>query len=102
MSIAALVSIFGIAFLSLWASVPAGIALGQPLIAVILTAFTTNLLLLGGTRWLEGASTAASVPSILGYIAMVTANDQALRGRAAARFDPAWVGGRLPGLTRPW
>ena len=63
-------------------------------VAVILTAFTTNLLLLGGTRWLEGASTAASVPSILGYIAMVTANDQALRGRAAARFEGATLLGR--------
>jgi MFS family permease len=66
---------------------------------VILTAFTTNLLLLGGTRWLEGASTAASVPSILGYIAMVTANDQALRGRAAARFEGATLLGLAGGIV---
>jgi MFS family permease len=58
-------------------------------IAVVITALTTNLFLLGGTRVLEGASTAASIPSILGYIAMVTANDQVLRGKAAARFEGA-------------
>jgi len=62
-------------------------------VAVILTGLTTNLVLLGGTRWLEGASTAASVPSILGYIAMVTANDEGLRGRAAARFEGATLAG---------
>jgi MFS family permease len=62
-------------------------------VAVILTGLTTNLVLLGGTRWLEGASTAASVPSILGYIAMVTAKDEALRGRAAARFEGATLAG---------
>ncbi len=58
-------------------------------VAVIITAFTTNFLLLGGTRWLEGASTAASIPSILGYIALVTATDEALRGKAVARFEGA-------------
>ena len=68
-------------------------------VAVILTAITTNLLVLGGTRFLEGASTAASVPSILGYIAMVTANDQALRGRAAARFEGATLLGLAAGIV---
>jgi MFS family permease len=58
-------------------------------IAVILTGLTTNLWILGGTRWLEGASTAASIPSILGFIALVTAGDEALRGRMAARFEGA-------------
>ena len=62
-------------------------------VAVIMTGLTTNLVILGGTRWLEGASTAASVPSILGYIALVTANDEALRGRAAARFEGATLAG---------
>lgn len=38
MSLAALISTFGIAFLSLWASIPAGIALGLPMVAVTLTA----------------------------------------------------------------
>jgi MFS family permease len=58
-------------------------------IAVILTGLTTNLVVLGGTRWLEGASTAASVPSILGFIAIVTAGDELLRGKMAARFEGA-------------
>jgi MFS family permease len=58
-------------------------------VAVILTAVTTNLLLLAGTRWLEGASTAASVPSILGFIAIVTAHDEGLRGKMSARFEGA-------------
>jgi MFS family permease len=58
-------------------------------VAVILTGLTTNLLLLGGTRWLEGASTAASVPSILGFIAIVTAGDELLRGKMSARFEGA-------------
>jgi MFS family permease len=58
-------------------------------VAVVITAFTTHLGVLGGTRWLEGASTAASVPSILGYIAMVTAKNEALRGRTVARFEGA-------------
>jgi MFS family permease len=62
-------------------------------VAVIMTGLTTNLVVLGGTRWLEGASTAASVPSILGYIAMVTANNEVLRGRAAARFEGATLAG---------
>jgi MFS family permease len=75
-------------------------------VAVILTAFTADLGLTGAmgmlvaplvgsltvlalTRWLEGASTAASVPSILGYIAMVTAGSAARRGKASARFEGA-------------
>ncbi|MBA2382590.1 MAG: MFS transporter [Chloroflexi bacterium] len=62
-------------------------------IAVILTGLTTNLYILGGTRILEGASTAASVPSILGYIALVTAGNEVLRGKAAARFEGATLAG---------
>ena len=62
-------------------------------LAVILTAATTNVPLLGGTRLLEGASTAASVPSILGFIALATAGDEVLRGRAAARFEGATLAG---------
>ena len=58
-------------------------------IAVILTGLTTNLVILGATRWLEGASTAASIPSILGFIAIVTATDEGLRGKMAARFEGA-------------
>ena len=62
-------------------------------VAVILTALTTNIGLLGGTRLLEGASTAASVPSILGYIAVATASSEILRGKAAARFEGATLAG---------
>jgi MFS family permease len=62
-------------------------------VAVILTGLTTNLLILGGTRILEGASTAASVPSILGYIALATAGNELLRGKAAARFEGATLAG---------
>jgi MFS family permease len=61
--------------------------------AVILTGLTTNLVLLGGTRLLEGASTAASIPSILGYIAAITAGNELLRGKAAARFEGATLAG---------
>jgi len=62
-------------------------------VAVVMTALTGNLVVLGVTRWLEGASTAASIPSILGYIAIVTAGNEALRGRAAARFEAATLAG---------
>jgi DHA1 family multidrug resistance protein-like MFS transporter len=62
-------------------------------VAVILTGLTTNLVILGGTRLLEGASTAASIPSILGYIALATAGSEILRGKAAARFEGATLAG---------
>ena len=68
-------------------------------VAVILTGLTTNLFILGGTRWLEGASTAASVPSILGYIAMVTAGNELLRGQASARFEGATLLGLGAGFA---
>ncbi len=58
-------------------------------VAVILTGLTTNLGILGGTRLLEGASTAASVPSILGFIAIATARNEDLRGKMSARFEGA-------------
>jgi MFS family permease len=62
-------------------------------IAVILTGLTTSLPILGVTRLLEGASTAASVPSILGFIALATAGNEILRGKAAARFEGATLAG---------
>jgi len=68
-------------------------------VAVMLTWATTNLVLLGFTRFLEGASTAASIPSILGFIAMVTARDELLRGRASARFEGATLAGLGLGLV---
>lgn len=68
-------------------------------VAVILTGLTTSLVLLGGTRLLEGASTAASIPSILGYIALATAGNELLRGQAAARFEGATLAGIGAGLA---
>jgi MFS family permease len=66
----------------------ADLGLPTPL-AVLLAPITGSLVVLGLTRLLEGASTAASIPSILGYIAAVTAGDELLRGKAAARFEGA-------------
>jgi MFS family permease len=68
-------------------------------VAVAITAFTTNLLVIGGTRVLEGASTAASVPSILGFIAFATAGNDALRGQQTARFEAATLAGLLGGFV---
>ncbi len=62
-------------------------------VAVTITGLTTNLVLLGGTRVLEGAATAASVPSILGFLALATAKDEGLRGRTSARFELATLAG---------
>ncbi len=69
------------------------------LTAVVLTGLTTNLWVIGGTRLLEGASTAASVPSILGFLAMATANDEALRGRTSSRFEGATIAGLGAGIA---
>lgn len=62
-------------------------------VAVIATALTTSVPLLGLTRFLEGAAAAASVPAALGYIAIATSRNQALRGRVVARFEVATLGG---------
>jgi MFS family permease len=61
--------------------------------AVIVTWATTDLLLLGGTRIVEGFAAAASIPSILGYIALATSGDVPLRGRTVARFEAATIAG---------
>jgi len=68
-------------------------------VAVILTAFTTNLPLIGFTRWLEGAAAGASIPSILGYIALATAYNEPLRGRVVARFEAATLAGIGAGIV---
>lgn len=68
-------------------------------VAVVVTWLSTNIVVIGGTRWLEGASTAASVPSILGFIALVTAGDELLRGRMAARFEGATLAGLGVGIV---
>ena len=62
-------------------------------IAVVITGLSVDLTVLGATRLLEGASTAASVPSILGFIALATAGNELLRGKAAARFEGATLAG---------
>ena len=67
-------------------------------VAVVLTGLTTHLPLLGATRLLEGSSTAASVPSILGYVARASADDEALRGRVVSRFELATLAGFGGGL----
>jgi MFS family permease len=76
----------------------ADLGLPGPL-AVLLAPITGSLLVLGLTRILEGASTAASVPSILGYIAQVTAGDEWLRGKASARFEGATLLGLGAGFA---
>jgi MFS family permease len=68
-------------------------------VAVVMTAITTDLFLLGTTRWLEGAAAAASIPSILGYIALATSHDEGLRGRTVARFEAATLAGLGLGLV---
>ncbi len=62
-------------------------------VAVTITAVTANLVILGGTRVLEGAATAASIPSILGFLAMATAGNEDLRGKVSARFELATLAG---------
>ena len=68
-------------------------------VAVAITALTTDLILLGVTRWLEGAAAAASIPSILGYIALATSHDEGLRGRTVAQFEAATLAGLGLGLV---
>jgi MFS family permease len=67
--------------------------------AVILTASTTNLFLLAITRFAEGAAAGASVPSILGYIAIATSSDEQFRGRTVARFEAATIAGLGIGIV---
>jgi MFS family permease len=68
-------------------------------IAVVMTALTTDIFVLGVTRWLEGAAAAASIPSILGYIALATSRDEGLRGRTVAQFEAATLAGIGMGLV---
>ena len=68
-------------------------------VAVVMTALTTDVFLLGVTRWLEGAAAAASIPSILGFIAVATSHNVALRGRTVAQFEAATLAGLGLGLV---
>ena len=69
------------------------------LVAVVITFATVNIPLILGTRLLEGAATAASIPSILGFIAVATAMDEGLRGKTVARFEAATLAGLLAGFA---
>jgi MFS family permease len=69
------------------------------IVAVLATWATTNLPILSVTRLLEGSATASSVPSILGFIAVATAMDEGLRGKASARFEAATLTGLLAGFV---
>jgi MFS family permease len=64
-------------------------------VAVFMTGLTTHLPILFVTRLLEGSSTAASIPSTLGFIAAETANDESLRGRVVSLFELVSLGGML-------
>jgi MFS family permease len=68
-------------------------------VAVVMTALTTDLFLLGVTRWIEGAAAAASIPSILGYIAVATSHDEGVRGKTVARFEAATLAGLGGGVV---
>ncbi len=72
---------------------------GVGALVVALPLAVGSLPLIGLTRVLEGASTAASVPSVLGFIAVATSGDEALRGRASARFEVATIGGLAVGFA---
>ncbi len=61
--------------------------------AVVMTGLTASVPILALTRLLEGAAGAASIPSILGYIALSTSADEQLRGRTVARFEAATLAG---------
>ena len=64
-------------------------------VAVFLTGLTTMMPVLFFTRLLEGGSTAASIPSTLGFIAAETADDERLRGRVVSLFELVSLGGML-------
>src|SRR5450759_2536123 len=64
-------------------------------VAVLMTGMTTMMPVLFVTRLLEGSSTAAPIPSTLGFIAAETADDEALRGRVVSLFELVSLGGML-------
>jgi MFS family permease len=64
-------------------------------VAVFMTGLTTHMPVLFVTRLLEGSSTAASIPSTLGFIAAETADDESLRGRVVSLFEFVSLGGML-------
>jgi MFS family permease len=71
---------------------PGSVVIGVPVLV-------GSLPVIGLTRILEGASTAASVPSVLSFVALATSGDEALRGRASARFEAATIAGLALGFA---
>jgi MFS family permease len=63
--------------------------------AVFLTGLNTRIAALFVTRLLEGASTAASIPSTLGFVAAETSHDEKLRGRVVSLFELVSLSGML-------
>lgn len=84
--------LFGIAAVLMRGVTPSAISLG---ILVGVGVFFW----LGITRFLEGAAAGASVPSILGYLALATSGDELLRGRTVSRFEAATLAGLGVGLA---
>lgn len=79
-----------------------GLLLAGPLIAAAalgLTALTTVLAVLLVTRLMEGVSTAATVPTILGQLSEETADDAVLRGRVLSVFEVTTALGTLVGTA---
>jgi len=68
-------------------------------IAVQLTAMTTVVWVLIITRFLEGLSTASSMPATLGYISAATATSPRLRGQVVSLFEIASIGGMALGFV---
>jgi MFS family permease len=64
-------------------------------VAVFMTGLATQIPVLFVTRLLEGGSTAASVPSTLGFIAAETDDNEKLRGRVVSLFEFVSLGGML-------
>lgn len=62
-------------------------------VAVFLTGLSSFMPVLLSTRLLEGASTAASIPSTLGFVAAETSHDPRLRGRVVSIFELATLAG---------
>jgi MFS family permease len=93
--------LFGAVAVFITALVPPIFRAGETIDLIFMTASLASigLIVIGFTRWLEGASTAASVPSVLGFIALATSDDEALRGRIAARFELVTIIGIGAGIV---
>jgi MFS family permease len=93
--------LFGAVAVVITGLVPPIFRAGETIDLLLLTVSlsTVGLVVIAFTRWLEGASTAASVPSVLGYIALATSDDEGLRGRIVARFELVTIVGIGAGIV---